>query len=322
MQVKLLYTPTKALRDRHLIETGKPLSGAFLVVEMETLTPEQRAIIVRSGIDFSERVNRPGTVYGVEPIGYDAPRFRRQAPPELDAIPTVGEWLDMAAAALATADQYRPELDALLAQKEATERARSARINELQNAYRAMQSEWLPRIATMSEEEANLPLPADVRAVGEELSQLRATISPDLTNEKSARWKELSTARIKAEAYAAKTAWVTAHGSDHLKRACAGGYDCSRKYAIERGAFEAPGFVVDIEDAAEWKDRSCPSLAGLNAADAATALGLGEARIVWLKAAPADAKQTGDYYDYEPFGPCEAIVIGDYLGKYNLVKAL
>lgn len=322
MQVKLMYSASQKLRNNYLIQTGKRLTDNFVTVELETLTPEQRAVIVRCGIDYNERVSRPGTVIGIKPDGYNAPCFTTQGAPDLDAIPTVEAWIDMAAAALATADQYQPELDALLVQKKAEEEARQARVAELHSAYRVMQAEWLPRIDTMSEEEANQPLPADVRAVGEELRQLRATILPDIATAKSDRWKELSTMRIKAEAEAVKRAWVMAHGSDHLKRACADGYDCSRKYAIERATHEAPGFVVDIEDAAGWKDRSCPSLTALDAADAATALGLGKAIIVWLKAAPADIKTTDDYYDYEPFSPCEAIVIGNYLGKYNLVKTL
>ena len=104
-----------------------------------------------------------------------------------------------------------------------------------------------------------------------------------------------------------KHTWITAHGSDFLKRAClAGGYDCQRRYVEERAGVEAPGYVVDFKDAAQWRDRSCPSEAALAEAERVSGL------VVWLVASP-----DREAYD---FAEREAVVIRGYLDKYDLIK--
>lgn len=324
MQVKLNYKPSDKLRQQFLIITGNRLKDTFVPVDLESLTPEQRAVLVRCGIDYKDSVDLPAAITGVVLVGYGAPKFQTESAPEVDAIPTVEKWLAMAQAAQATMDQYRSQYDAAIAQQKAEKAAKEARRNELQAIYKVMQSEWMPRIKTMTEAEANQPLPEEVRSVEMELRTLDGLTYPKLSEEKSDRWKELNSTRVKAEAEASKAAWVQAHGSDHLKRACAGGYDCTRKYVKERAAFDAPGYTIDIEDDAKWKDRSCPSVAALDEEDAAKAFNLGDVQIVWLTEPAQDRKTTADdYYDDSySFEPCEAIVIRGYLGKYDLVKAL
>ena len=133
--------------------------------------------------------------------------------------------------------------------------------------------------------------------------------------------------RVKAEAQAIKSTWIEAHGSDHLKRAFARDHDCQRKYVIERAHFDtlsiSPEFVVDIENEASWKSRSCPSIKALDLADEVDTLALGDVEIVWLTEPAQDRKHNADeYHDFEPFEPCEAIVIRGYLGKYDLVATV
>ena len=119
---------------------------------------------------------------------------------------------------------------------------------------------------------------------------------------------------------AEKAAWIEAHGSTHLKRACRE-YNCQRLYVTERAALEAPGFVVDFNDAAAWKDRSCPTETALNVEEAARSLGLGEPVVVWLTKPPQAAdRHDVDDYDVEEFESCEAVVLIKYLGKYDLVQ--
>lgn len=123
----------------------------------------------------------------------------------------------------------------------------------------------------------------------------------------------------RAQRDAERRAWIEAHGSVYLKKCLAGGYDCQRRYVIERAALEHPGYVVDYNDAAEWKDRSGPSEAALD--EAARVGGL----VVWLTAAPSAA--TGDDTDDESedeyeFAACEAVAIRAYLGKYDLIKVM
>jgi hypothetical protein len=121
---------------------------------------------------------------------------------------------------------------------------------------------------------------------------------------------------------AAKRSWIVAHGSDYLKRACLQhGYDCHKKYVLERAALEAPDYIVDYIDAAEWKSRACPSEAALDELERIGDIGTGE--VVWLTApAQTDKAQRGYDQGYEPFEQCEAVVIRGYLGKYDLVKII
>lgn len=108
--------------------------------------------------------------------------------------------------------------------------------------------------------------------------------------------------------------WIEAHGSDFLRKAVGAGYDCQRRYVTERVAIEHPGAVVDFEEHADWRDRSCPSEAALDKALAV------EGEVVWLTDYPL-ARKLGEheYDDYEDFEACEAVIVHDYLGKYRVV---
>lgn len=127
-------------------------------------------------------------------------------------------------------------------------------------------------------------------------------------------------AKAKAEREQRKAergAWIIAHGSSRLRKCLDGGYDCQREYAIERAALEFPGYVLDFEDESAWKDRSGPSEAALD--EAARVNG----GVVWLTAAAQAVRPDyEDRYDEDSFEPCEAIVILNYLGKYDLVKEI
>lgn len=116
--------------------------------------------------------------------------------------------------------------------------------------------------------------------------------------------------RKAAEAQEEMRAWAAQHGSDRLKRALLYGYKCRRVYLAERAAVEFPGYHVAKESAA-WEERRNPSAEAL---EALTALPEGTgAEIVWL---------TEDGLGEEPMTPCEAIVIGSYLGKCDLIMVL
>jgi len=110
-----------------------------------------------------------------------------------------------------------------------------------------------------------------------------------------------------------KLAWITAHGSDYLKDAVNLGYNCQRQYVTERAALEFPYFRADFDDRYNWKERACPSPEALAEVKALVAAGH-DAQVVWLTDDGADRE------DWEEFEPCEAVVIRNYLGKYDLVK--
>lgn len=111
-----------------------------------------------------------------------------------------------------------------------------------------------------------------------------------------------------------KNDWVAAYGSDFLKRAVALGYNCQRRYVTERAAVELPGFAVDFDGLARWKPRACPSEKALKEVEKLIERGY-EAEVVWLTHPESDCLD-----DFWGFQSCEAIVINNYLGKYDLVK--
>lgn len=325
MKFELYWTPTDALRRAHLIETGEQMdSKQFLEVELTELTPEQRTIILASKDRFSDSIaNILPECTGVKMpygIGSGNAEFETGGSVSFDHVPTLEGWLHNAAKMLATYDVHRPELDAA----NATLKAQRRRAQELTKEYRTLQEEWWKRIAKMTEEEANQPLPESVVELERETKAVGGTIySTPITQDLVSRRHELRNERLKAEAYAAKEAWIEAHGSDQLRRGFERGHDCGRLYTLERAAIEAPGYVVDYYDGAKWKDRSCPSVAALNGAEAAELLNVGDVKIIWLTEPPVDTKIDNEYYDYsEPFEACEAVVISNYLGKYDLVKVV
>lgn len=114
--------------------------------------------------------------------------------------------------------------------------------------------------------------------------------------------------------------WITEQGSQYLKDALELGYKINRKYVFERASKELENFKVDIDDKAYWQEKCNPSESALEEVKGLIEEGY-NAEIVWLTDAVEDADEKDEYY-YEPFEPCEAIVIFDYLGKYNLVKEI
>lgn len=139
---------------------------------------------------------------------------------------------------------------------------------------------------------------------------LEAEHAPKLEEARRAVAAKAELARSRA---AEKVSWIAAHGSDRLRKSAARGHDCWGLYVRERAALEHPGFVVDFDDLARWKARSCPSAAALEAAEAVEG-----AEIVWLTRPP---RAHDDYEDGEYAGR-EALVVGGFLGKYDLVREL
>lgn len=112
-----------------------------------------------------------------------------------------------------------------------------------------------------------------------------------------------------------KFKWIKQYGSDYLKRAVENGFDCQRKYVLERAAKEFPDFIVDFDDSAEWNSRSCPSEQALSEMINLKEKGY-NANVVWLTKLP-NGYDDYDYYDIEP---CEAVIVRGYLGSYDLIK--
>jgi len=117
-----------------------------------------------------------------------------------------------------------------------------------------------------------------------------------------------------------KLNWINEFGSDHLKKAVKLQYDCQRQYILERSKIEYPEFVIDFNNNAEWNERSNPSETAIDEVFNLVETGI-NAFVVWLTDYPSyNIDRYDDPYNDCDFEPCEAIVIANYLGKYNLVK--
>ena len=131
--------------------------------------------------------------------------------------------------------------------------------------------------------------------------------------------KAASEKAIREALEAEKLAWILEHGSNYLKDAASLDYDCQRLYAIERSSLEYPDFTLDFDDKADWSSRSCPSAKAIAIVKSLVAFGI-DAQVVWLTS-PVDGEESDEFDDEESgFDAREAIVIRDYLGKYDLVK--
>jgi hypothetical protein len=110
---------------------------------------------------------------------------------------------------------------------------------------------------------------------------------------------EAEAAALQEKREAEKAAWIAEHGSERLKLAHAGGYNCHRLYLEERVTLElGEGWLVDLGKA-DWEERVNPSLEALKVA---TTLPKGyEGEVVWLTKEPTRG------YEYEGGVPCEAV---------------
>ena len=134
------------------------------------------------------------------------------------------------------------------------------------------------------------------------------------------RKRDADRAAEKEKEEAERLAWIETHGSDYLQRAVKLGYNCQRQYVTERVTKEFPGYALDFDNNANWKNRSCPSMAALEEVERLIEAGH-DAKVVWLTE-PTYEITDEEYYAEGPFEPCEAVAVIDYLGKYDLVKEI
>ena len=311
--VTVYWKAADSLLQGELVREGKAdARQRWFRVDLEPMTPEQRqAMLALAPMHIDHRG---------EPYLEDLHLDRRWATlPKPDYHGQWYEWQDVIL-------DHQPELAEVLAmgaeRRAAREEAlafQAAKEAEAAEAKRAFEEALAAEYAAI-----------DALEKAGDLAGLQAWRSAlDLSITDNRMW-ELTTARDKAiEGLKAKgreaerRMWIGEHGSAHLKRAHGEGYDCQRLYVLERAGLEAPDFVVDFYQGAEWRERSCPTVAALDAGDAARELGLGEPVIVWLTSEPKPTKVEDEYGELEePFEPCEAVVLRDYLGKYDLVRVI
>ena len=122
-----------------------------------------------------------------------------------------------------------------------------------------------------------------------------------------------------------KRNWIEQNGSERLRLAHSHGYECIRLYVSERAKLEYPSFILDLDSKANWIRLNNPSLSALKLVQELIDTGK-DAQIVWLTRFPDGTSPDED--DYDDDGDSgddnvdEAIVIGNFLGAYNLIKLM
>jgi hypothetical protein len=113
-----------------------------------------------------------------------------------------------------------------------------------------------------------------------------------------------------------KAIWIEAHGSDRLKNAHSADYPHHRAYIQERANLElGKGWTVDAKNTYEWDRKVYPSEQALDLEKTVKDKGF-KAQIVWVK---SDGKERD--YD-EAFEPFEAVVVRDFLGRYDVIHEM
>lgn len=311
------WTASSLLRKQEAIATGSITTlQREMVIDLTTLTPAQRAAIVE--IASETYGPKPALVLDLtvrhtavtQPPRYSAGEARNwssTANCTFDAEPSLEQALALGAANAVVLQEAR--CNALAAQE--AEKKREAEKKAREEAEKAETAARMTPLYRQIQPAAEAALAGDLEAIEAVYAAwpngLRYDFNPDggdsLDKRLNARKAELTKAQKEAD----KRAWIASHGSDHLKRACAAGHNCDRKYWIERAAQEYPGFTLDYEDHAEWQDRTCPSVRMLDTRDAILAAHPGvKATIVWLTAEPWEQKN-----EWGVFQNTEALVVSD-----------
>lgn len=294
--MELVYDLTDAARQRIFVETGRdPGTEQRLEVDPTQLMREDRALLAELNPQLRDVVRLTLPEWSV----LDEPASRRLVletiindPAELLAV-----YRDARQAAQATFEASRDAAaqKRLTAYEEHDGRYRPAELDSYDRRRRFAGSPHLPA------------LEAAYAAALERWREHERQVAEERRRDQERREAE------KQQRLEERRAWIAEHGSAYLRKCEHAGYDCQRRYVLERAALEFPGYVVDFDDNARWKDRSGPSEAALD--EAARVGGI----VVWLTRSPVDDGNPEEYqagWDDER----EAVVIRQYLGRYDLIK--
>lgn len=345
--VKVQWLASENLIKAELAAAGESgPSKRTTTFDLKTMTQEQRVALLQlasvgaNGYPGDLDITQGVAVMSEGKTAY-CPRIANEyigwcnAPIQLDAEPDVDKVIEMARAIEAQLRVERKTYAVEKAQKDAKD-AEEKRVKAEKRAARVTCYKFiLP--ALLETIRWKLPKPLEAFQVPSELwgfepsSQELSGGNPYSAEKSLADLRDSALKELRAGlAETAKSDWIKMHGSAHLKRAFGRGYDCLRRYVVERVAVEAPGFTVDFDSKSDWKSRPCPSVLALDAEDEAAPIA--EALklalppvVVWLTSSAQDtvpASEEHSDYDEEDFEPCEAVVLRSYLGKYDLVKVV
>lgn len=202
-------------------------------------------------------------------------------------------------------DKY--EMDALL--------TTPGSVRQAWDAYHAGQQALLDSIP---ERQAEFDADFEVRKAAY-LEQKAANQQRDAEREAQRQAEQEARESAAAAREAVRTEWVQTHGSDYLRKAIEGGYDCQRVYVTERAALEYPGYAVDYSNDAAWKSRSCPSETALEEALRV------DGTVVWLTEPGETIREElmlGDRDEDAPEFEAQEAVHVRFLDRYDLLKLI
>lgn len=286
MKIVVRFKVSDKFRQAVLVKTGKEMNAVQeIVLDTEQLTITQReAIVGYNGLQTLLSIATWTT-----PIFIDTSWSPHSTDIALDGIPSVDEIVAHCARMRAERDAAQAAINQHHEQKLAFSIAEAKKwLNGAGDGPNPLQ--WLNSGYKI------FPQYTEAVSLKDEIDA-----AEKLRKEKLAAEERLAQEKRQAE----KAEWIIRHGSDHLKRAFARGYDCQRQYVKERAAMEYPGFEVDFDDRAGWKNRSMPSKKGLDLSEKYEG-----SEVVWL----TDAIEDDD------FEPCEAVVVRKFLGRYDLIR--
>lgn len=347
--VKVLYYMSQQAIDDVFVETGERM-GASESVEFDAMSfsPQLRRAIIplmdRHEIRLSDwpRLSTYVSDNEIERRGVHAYVSRTQRF-HFDHFPNAnevrGKLTEMALEYELAIEEAQPRYEQWLADQEIKSAAEEDRkAAEMAEFHR--QAEIYVQL---------LPMVQKLVSSGDDLDALKSMTYPDGYNQNFPTYRPFSTNAFAAAcgdrgigkslssmirdrvkeiedeaAESEKDKWIRSYGSVHLMRAWSAGHHCGRQYALERMARQYPGYTLDYDGDADWKERPFPSLGALDMRDDlidAAHPDADEPEIVWLTSQPSNSDDDGyghgDYFDFEP---CEAVVFFDRLVRKWLVR--
>lgn len=305
--IKVQFKITDEARQAYTVRTGRVLAGTDVVLlNVDELTAEERAAIIPVlGLPYSEN--------HVVDLQY--------APYKLTVVPeTTADWVAIAGGLTVARKAQNAETNAREATKlaEVMERV-SSHFNELEALNDAelrrnvRNHGYYPYNTPGGTGKAFADREAALKARLEayEPIWLAAQAAYQVFSAKANAEREAAEQAETEAKQAERQAWIDEHGSDFLKKAVNAGYDCQRRYVTERAAIEHLNAIVDFNDNAKWRSRSCPSEEALDLALKAGGT------VVWLTIPPHTQEQAD--WAFNDFEACEAVVVGEFLGKYDVI---
>lgn len=297
--MKLTYRLTDEARKTIFVETGRD-PGPTQAVELDPaqLAPDDRQDLAAHGAPLQTQ------------IALTLPTWTMMRQPGSEPLALTQIVTDPAALLAAWRDARQAAQATFEAQRDADILARIA-VYEHSDG-----TEPLPSLSSYDRERryAGSPhLPALLAAAATATARRDAVVAADERNRLAA---EVAQQAAKAQRLAERATWAAEHGSPRLRKCISMEYDCQRLYVAERATLEYPGYIVDFDNRADWKGRAGPSEVALD--EAARVNGI----VVWLTSLPLDDGSPEEYQAAWASDGVEAVVIRQYLGKYDLIRVV